>query len=176
MAQASVCASWRHVLARIRASATTASSLSRRSDCGCAGCLTRRTRPAIASRSASMRVSIATVMECFSFRSVMSGRRSGSAGWCGARFSTTPTSATRCSRPTGDGGYAIEATRAVMGHAASLGIARVVAIVTPRNESSVRVLRAPGLRYAGRLEGPEGACDLYSPSTTENRPSTDEPA
>jgi ribosomal-protein-alanine N-acetyltransferase len=52
-------------------------------------------------------------------------------------------------------GYAREAAEAVLAHARqSLGIARVVAIVSPGNERSVALLRRLGLRDAGLVRLP----------------------
>jgi len=49
-------------------------------------------------------------------------------------------------------GYAVEATRAVLGHARTeLGIRRVVAIVQPDNHRSMRTLESAGLAFEGRV-------------------------
>lgn len=52
-------------------------------------------------------------------------------------------------------GYALEAAQAVMDHARHvLGLARVIAIVSPGNEPSIRLLRKLGLEYQRMLELP----------------------
>lgn len=55
-------------------------------------------------------------------------------------------------------GYAVEASRAVLEHAwEDLGLGKVVAIVSPGNEASVRVLERIGLRAAGLIRLPREA-------------------
>lgn len=55
-------------------------------------------------------------------------------------------------------GYALEAARAVMDHATrDLGLGRVVAIVSPGNGASRRLLEALGFRAEGRLRLAAGA-------------------
>jgi RimJ/RimL family protein N-acetyltransferase len=55
-------------------------------------------------------------------------------------------------------GYAIEASRAVLDHPLrDLGLGKVVAIVSPGNEASVRVLERIGLRAAGVIRLPREA-------------------
>jgi RimJ/RimL family protein N-acetyltransferase len=52
-------------------------------------------------------------------------------------------------------GYALEAARAVMQHARqTLGIIRVVAIVSPGNEPSIRLLRKLGLQFERMMDMP----------------------
>ncbi|HEX7373808.1 MAG TPA: GNAT family N-acetyltransferase [Steroidobacteraceae bacterium] len=52
-------------------------------------------------------------------------------------------------------GYAIEAAQAVMGHARNtLGLERVIAIVSPGNAPSVRLLRKLGLEFERMMEMP----------------------
>lgn len=54
-------------------------------------------------------------------------------------------------------GYAEEATRATLAHAReALGVARVVAIVTPTNARSIRLLKKIGLRYERDFEARPG--------------------
>jgi len=54
-------------------------------------------------------------------------------------------------------GYAEEATRATLAHARdALGLARVVAIVTPTNARSIRLLEKIGLRYEKDFEARPG--------------------
>lgn len=49
-------------------------------------------------------------------------------------------------------GYATEAAQAVMDHARTrLSIDNVVAVVAPRNDASIRVLRKLGLRFASQI-------------------------
>lgn len=62
-------------------------------------------------------------------------------------------------------GYALEAARAVLDHAAALGIARVVAIVDPGNARSIAVLRALDMRPDRllRVPGFEREWMLYVP-------------
>jgi len=64
-------------------------------------------------------------------------------------------------------GYAFEAATAVMAHARrDLGLSRVVAIVTPDNVRSARLLRKLGFRNEGpvRLKPDAEALDLYATS------------
>ena len=66
-------------------------------------------------------------------------------------------------------GYALEAARAVMAHAAGpLGLERVVAIVSPGNEPSIRLLRKLGLEYDRMLEMPTpgDTVALYVPAAS----------
>jgi len=49
-------------------------------------------------------------------------------------------------------GYAEEATRAMLAHARELRLPRLLAIVTPSNERSIRVLDKLGLRYERAIE------------------------
>jgi len=60
-------------------------------------------------------------------------------------------------------GYAAEAARAVMVHAADeLGIRQLLAIVRPGNQRSVRLLERLGFRHQGPCPTPEGvALELY---------------
>ena len=47
-------------------------------------------------------------------------------------------------------GYAYEAAAAVMEYGrATLGLSRIVAVVSPHNASSIRVLEKLGLKYSG---------------------------
>lgn len=47
-------------------------------------------------------------------------------------------------------GYAFEAAQAVVAHARTLGIARLVAITTPGNAASIALLLRLGMRFEGR--------------------------
>lgn len=59
-------------------------------------------------------------------------------------------------------GYALEAARAVLGHAAaSLHIRRVVAIAAPDNHGSIRVLEKAGLRFVRQFLFNEQETALY---------------
>lgn len=63
-------------------------------------------------------------------------------------------------------GYALESARAVMRHARrSLGLERVVAIVSPGNEPSIRLLRKLGLEFERmiRTPAPGDTVALYGP-------------
>ena len=63
-------------------------------------------------------------------------------------------------------GYAIESARAVMDHARNvLGIDRVVAITSPDNEASGRLLEKIGLRFKRMISLSEGAAEvkLFAP-------------
>jgi RimJ/RimL family protein N-acetyltransferase len=53
-------------------------------------------------------------------------------------------------------GYAEEATRATLSHAHTLGLKRIVAIVTPTNARSIRLLEKIGLRYDRDFEARPG--------------------
>ena len=55
------------------------------------------------------------------------------------------------SRYTGHG-YALEAATATLAHAGRLGITRLMAITTPDNESSQRVLKKIGMRFDRELQ------------------------
>lgn len=58
-------------------------------------------------------------------------------------------------------GYACEAAAAVMAYGKDvLGLSRIVAIVTPNNERSIRVLEKIGLRFERTLTSPEDGVDL----------------
>lgn len=62
-------------------------------------------------------------------------------------------------------GYALEATAAVLEHARStLGLAPIVAVTTPANYPSIKLLRALGLRFDRhvRLPGGDEALALYT--------------
>ncbi|HSX60890.1 MAG TPA: GNAT family N-acetyltransferase [Tahibacter sp.] len=66
-------------------------------------------------------------------------------------------------------GYAEEATRATLAHAREIGLRRLLAIVTPGNERSIRLLDKLGLRYECDIEMRPGdvtavfAADLAAP-------------
>lgn len=63
-------------------------------------------------------------------------------------------------------GYAVEACGAVIAHAREpLRLARVLAIVSPGNEASTRVLEKIGLRYQRRMRLTEDAEELLLYST-----------
>jgi RimJ/RimL family protein N-acetyltransferase len=49
-------------------------------------------------------------------------------------------------------GFALEAARATMGFARTLGLARVVAIVAPHNADSIKLLRKLGFSYERRVK------------------------
>jgi RimJ/RimL family protein N-acetyltransferase len=58
-------------------------------------------------------------------------------------------------------GYALEAARAVLDHAVrDLGLGRIVAIVSPDNEASRRLLGVLGFRGEGRIRLAEGADEV----------------
>lgn len=61
-------------------------------------------------------------------------------------------------------GYAYEAARAVLDYAPSLGIERLLAIVSPANDASNGLLRKLGMRFEGLTQlVPDGAgTNLYS--------------
>lgn len=60
-------------------------------------------------------------------------------------------------------GYAFEAARAVVAHARTLGIPRLVAITTPGNAASIGLLLRLGMRFVGTtsLAAGEPALNLY---------------
>jgi RimJ/RimL family protein N-acetyltransferase len=59
-------------------------------------------------------------------------------------------------------GYAFEAASAVMHHAReTLGLTRILAIVSPDNAGSIRLLEKLGLRHAGMIRPPGEAADLH---------------
>ncbi len=60
-------------------------------------------------------------------------------------------------------GYAGESARGVLGHAQTLGLTRVLGIVLPTNEPSVRLLRKLGFSYERDVVMPESGdtCALY---------------
>lgn len=63
-------------------------------------------------------------------------------------------------------GYALESARAVMAHASvPLGLVRVIAIVSPGNQSSIRLLRKLGLGYQRSMDlpPPVGKVDVFGP-------------
>jgi RimJ/RimL family protein N-acetyltransferase len=65
----------------------------------------------------------------------------------------------------GNKGYALEAAAAVMGHARdTLGLQRVVAITSPENERSIRLLERLGLRFEKRIStrGEPDDTNLYA--------------
>ena len=57
-------------------------------------------------------------------------------------------------------GFAEESARAVLAHARELGFDRVVAIVSPGNDPSIRLLRKIGMRAAGAVRLPTGDEDV----------------
>jgi RimJ/RimL family protein N-acetyltransferase len=58
-------------------------------------------------------------------------------------------------------GYAVEAAAAVLAHArGALGLPRVLAIVSPDNERSIRVLEKSGLRYERMITPPGEDCAI----------------
>jgi [ribosomal protein S5]-alanine N-acetyltransferase len=69
-------------------------------------------------------------------------------------------------------GYAEEATRATLSHARdALGMPRVVAIVTPTNAPSIRLLEKIGLRYERDFEArPGDIISLFAIDFAEARP------
>ncbi|GMV29460.1 MAG: hypothetical protein AMXMBFR59_15850 [Rhodanobacteraceae bacterium] len=52
-------------------------------------------------------------------------------------------------------GYAEEAARATLAHAQELGLLRILAIVTPGNERSIRLLEKLGLRHERDIATPQ---------------------
>ncbi len=70
-------------------------------------------------------------------------------------------------------GYAFEAAAAVMAHGSrALGIARIVAIVSPDNAGSIRVLEKIGLAFERKLDinGDGRETSLYAPAPTQGPP------
>jgi len=68
-------------------------------------------------------------------------------------------------------GYAIEAASAVMDHGReSLGLDRIVAIVSPGNERSCKLLEKLGLRFERliRLAEDQAEIELFTPSATRD--------
>ncbi|MCC7360330.1 MAG: GNAT family N-acetyltransferase [Anaerolineales bacterium] len=64
-------------------------------------------------------------------------------------------------------GYALEAAAAVLAHARqALGLKRIVAVVSPGNERSIRLLERLGLRFERmvQLPGDDDAIKLFGPS------------
>jgi len=60
-------------------------------------------------------------------------------------------------------GYALEAARAVVGHARTLGMTRLLAIVSPGNEASCRLLEKLGFIVEGRVQAnPQDPLILYA--------------
>jgi [ribosomal protein S5]-alanine N-acetyltransferase len=57
-------------------------------------------------------------------------------------------------------GFAEESARAVLVHARELGLGKVVAIVSPGNGPSIRLLEKIGMRAAGPLRLPKGEEDV----------------
>ena len=57
-------------------------------------------------------------------------------------------------------GYAEESARAVLRHACELGLPKVVAIVSPENGASVRLLEKIGMRSAGMVKLPRGGDEI----------------
>lgn len=57
-------------------------------------------------------------------------------------------------------GYATESARAVLEHGRTLGMGRIVAVTTPDNAGSIRVLQKLGLRAEGTLRLSEGEPEL----------------
>jgi RimJ/RimL family protein N-acetyltransferase len=67
-------------------------------------------------------------------------------------------------------GYAIESARAVMEHAHEvLGIARVVAITSPDNEASARLLEKIGLKFQRMISLSAGASEVRLFTSDESR-------
>jgi RimJ/RimL family protein N-acetyltransferase len=58
-------------------------------------------------------------------------------------------------------GYALEAARATMGFARTLGLARVVAIVAPHNADSIKLLGRLGFAYERSIRLAEDAEELW---------------
>jgi len=68
-------------------------------------------------------------------------------------------------------GYALEAAAAVMDYARGvLALSRIVAIVSPDNEASIRVLRKIGLEFHRMIDAPDPAhrCALFVPPASED--------
>ena len=66
-------------------------------------------------------------------------------------------------------GYALESASAVLAHArGSLGLARVLAITSPDNEASIRLLEKLGFRFEGMVRVPEDGPEvrLFGRSTS----------
>ena len=62
-------------------------------------------------------------------------------------------------------GYAVEAASAVMDHGRSvLGIKTIVAITSPDNTRSIKILKKLGLRYNRDVKIIDDVCSLYSPA------------
>lgn len=58
-------------------------------------------------------------------------------------------------------GYALEAAAATLGHAREvLGLARIVAIVSPANHASIRLLERLGLRFERRVTPPAATTEV----------------
>jgi [ribosomal protein S5]-alanine N-acetyltransferase len=57
-------------------------------------------------------------------------------------------------------GFAEESARAVLAHARELGVGKVVAIVSPDNRPSIRLLEKIGMRAAGPLRLPKAEDDV----------------
>jgi RimJ/RimL family protein N-acetyltransferase len=58
-------------------------------------------------------------------------------------------------------GYALESAKAVMSHGTSvLGMKRIVAIVSPANEPSIRILEKIGMKFEGMIRMPEDTEDI----------------
>ena len=57
-------------------------------------------------------------------------------------------------------GFAEEAARAVLAHARDLGLEKVVAIVSPENAPSIRLLEKIGMRPSGAVRLPKGEEDV----------------
>jgi RimJ/RimL family protein N-acetyltransferase len=68
-------------------------------------------------------------------------------------------------------GYALEAARAVVAHARTLGLARLAAITTPGNVASIGLLRRLGLRFEGYRSPVPGQPEvkLYGMALSEAR-------
>lgn len=49
-------------------------------------------------------------------------------------------------------GYAVEAANAVMTHGKSLGLGRIVAITSPDNEASIKLLGKIGMKFEGTIK------------------------
>lgn len=70
-------------------------------------------------------------------------------------------------------GYALEAAAAVMAHGRhALGIARIVAIVSPDNAASIRLLEKIGLTFERQLDlnGDGRETSLFAPAPTRDPP------
>jgi RimJ/RimL family protein N-acetyltransferase len=63
-------------------------------------------------------------------------------------------------------GYALEAARAVLGHARSIGLSRLLGIVIPENTASVRLLERLGFSCEGTYRPPheDKTLKLYAQS------------